>query len=61
MADSTVTAEPGPGRHDPPTDYICLDEWRDDTAVCVCQLPEGHGEDWHECRCGKTWQEGPRV
>jgi hypothetical protein len=44
-------------RHDPPSDYICRDEWRADTAVCICQLPDGHGEDWHECRCGKTWQE----
>lgn len=43
-----------PERHDPPTDYICLDEWRDDTSVCVCQLPDGHAEDGHECRCGRS-------
>ena len=52
----TVPERPTPERHDPPSDYICLDEWRADDAVCVCMLPDGHGEEGHECRCGRSWQ-----
>jgi hypothetical protein len=24
-------------------------------ASCVCELPKGHTEDWHECKCGGRW------
>ncbi|GAA4626677.1 hypothetical protein GCM10023196_035900 [Actinoallomurus vinaceus] len=45
-----------PVRHDPPDGDACGDEFADDFATCVCQLPDGHDSDgWHDCACGQTW------
>lgn len=42
-------------RHDPPSERMCLDEFRDIAEICVCYLPEDHTDAWHECRCGARW------